>query len=147
MIGIMVFSHRLIIFYALKHFWNILHMAFSEMPFQWHVMTQLDKQDWINQLGESNDFVTHLLNKYVTCTHNAQIRQVSIWKMLPVDDNDELPSNVLAFFLTRPLLRIPSGPENILEIMSTPNKRAYNLSHDVLPGSGITPCNIHTIIW
>ena len=31
-------------------------------------------QDLINQLGESHDFVTHLVNKYATCDHNAQIR-------------------------------------------------------------------------
>ena len=50
-------------------------------------MTQLNKQDWICQSGKSHNFVTHVVNKYVTCTHNAQIRQVSIWKMLVGGDN------------------------------------------------------------
>ena len=74
MIGITVFCHRLIIFYELKHFENILHMAISKNQVQWHmimVMTLHDKQYWINQSGESHDFVTRLVDKYVTCTHNA----------------------------------------------------------------------------
>ena len=52
-------------------FENILRMTINDA---------LDKQYWISQSGESHDSVTHLVNKYVTCTHNAQIRQVSIWK-------------------------------------------------------------------
>ena len=32
--------------------------------------------------------MTHSLNKYVTCTYNAQIRHVSIGKMLPGGDNE-----------------------------------------------------------
>ena len=31
-------------------------------------------QVWINQSGESHNLVTHLVNQYVTCTHNAQIK-------------------------------------------------------------------------
>ena len=31
--------------------------------------------------------MTYSVNKYVTYTHNAQIRQVSIWKMLPCVDS------------------------------------------------------------
>ena len=79
MIGITVFSHRLIILYALKHFWkHSPHGIFIETI----SVTRddaLDKQYWISQSGESHDSVTHLINKYVTCTHSAQIRQVSIW--------------------------------------------------------------------
>ena len=66
-------------------------------------MAQLDKQDWINQSGKSHDFVTSLVkvNKYVTYTQFVQIRQVGIWKMLPVWDNvtrqelNKLDKNVL----------------------------------------------------
>ena len=79
MIGITVFSHRLIILFALKHFWkHFPHGIFIETV----SVTRddaLDKQYWISQSGESHDSVTHLVNKYVTCTHSAQIRQVSIW--------------------------------------------------------------------
>ena len=80
MIGITVFSYRLIISYALKHFWkHSPHGIFFETV----SVTRddaLDKQYWISQSGESHDSVTHSVNKYVTCTHNAQIRQVSILK-------------------------------------------------------------------
>ena len=36
------------------------------------MMAQIDNE--LNQSGESHDLVMHLVNKYVTCTHNAQIR-------------------------------------------------------------------------
>ena len=77
--GIMVFSHRLIILYALKHFWkHSPYGIFKETVSVTHD-DGLDKQYWISQSGESHDSVTHFVNKYVTCTHSAQIRQVSIW--------------------------------------------------------------------
>ena len=62
MIGITVFSHRLIILYALKHFWK-------HSPHGVSVTRDgaLDKQYWISQSGESHDSVTHLVYKYVTC--------------------------------------------------------------------------------
>ena len=31
-------------------------------------------QVWINQSGESHNLMTHLVNQYVTCTHNSQIK-------------------------------------------------------------------------
>ena len=53
------------------------------------------EQVWINQSGGLNDLVTHSVNKYVTCTHNAKKpRQVSIWKMLLGGD---IETSIIAF--------------------------------------------------
>ena len=72
MIGITVFNQRLIILFALKHFWkHSPHGIFIETV----SVTRddaLDKQYWISQSGESHDSMTHLVNKYVTCTHSGQ---------------------------------------------------------------------------
>ena len=51
-------------------------------------MTKIDNKFESTQSGRSHDLLTHSVNKYVTYTHNAQIRLVSIWKMLPGGDND-----------------------------------------------------------
>ena len=58
MIGITVFSETMIRFSTLKHFWvkNLASVTHDD----------------------ADDLMTLSINKYVTCAHNAQIRQVNI---------------------------------------------------------------------
>ena len=62
-------------------------------------MTQID-----NKFEPTNraNRMTLSVNKYVTCTHNAQIRQVSIWKVLPGGDNARMQQHGSKYFALRP---------------------------------------------